>query len=162
VSSKAMRQLRRFADIQTFPAPRRPMTRFSIRSETPKFGKCNVSLICRRFRSPMVRIESADGTFPSAAGLVALATLLDVMQTFRSRMSLKIYAPLQIFATKHGHYLRKMDKRGIGILSRASSEPVMCRRRAEEYFTARLKPLKRMITSSIQQSKQKFQLQETT
>ena len=31
------------------------------------------------------------------------------------------------FATKHGRYLRKMDKRGIGTLSfvRASSEPVM-------------------------------------
>ena len=44
-----------------------------------------------------------------------------------SRMSLKIYAPLLTFATKHGRYLRKMDKRGIGTLSfvRASSEPVM-------------------------------------
>ena len=42
-------------------------------------------------------------------------------------MSLKIYAPLLTFATKHGRYLRKMDKRGIGTLSfvRASSEPVM-------------------------------------
>jgi hypothetical protein len=42
-------------------------------------------------------------------------------------MSLKIYAPLLTFATKHGRYLRKMDKRGIGALSfvRASSEPVM-------------------------------------
>ena len=40
-------------------------------------------------------------------------------------MSLKIYAPLITFATKHGRYLRKMDKRGIGTLSfvRASSEP---------------------------------------
>ena len=26
-------------------------------------------------------------------------------------MSLKIYAPLLTFATKHGRYLRKMDKR---------------------------------------------------
>ena len=42
-------------------------------------------------------------------------------------MSLKIYAPLLTFATKHGRYLRKMDKRGIGALSfvRARSEPVM-------------------------------------
>jgi hypothetical protein len=46
-----------------------------------------------------------------------------------SRTSLKIYAPLLTFATKHGRYLRKMDKRGIGILSfvRASSESVMHR-----------------------------------
>ena len=42
-------------------------------------------------------------------------------------MSLKIYDPLLTFATKHGRYLRKMDKRGIGTLSfvRASSEPVV-------------------------------------
>ena len=42
-------------------------------------------------------------------------------------MSLKIYAPLLTFATKHGRYLRNMDKRGIGTLSfvRASGEPVM-------------------------------------
>ena len=42
-------------------------------------------------------------------------------------MSLKIYAPLLTFATKHGRYLRKMDKRRIGTLSfvRASSEPVI-------------------------------------
>ncbi len=42
-------------------------------------------------------------------------------------MSLKIYAPLLTFATKHGRYLRNMDKRGIGALSfvRARSEPVM-------------------------------------
>ena len=42
-------------------------------------------------------------------------------------MSLKIYAPLLTFAIKHGRYLRKMDKRGIGALSfvRARSEPVM-------------------------------------
>ena len=46
-----------------------------------------------------------------------------------SRMSLKIFSPLLTFATKHGRYLRKMDKRGIGTLSfvRASSEPVMGR-----------------------------------
>ena len=45
----------------------------------------------------------------------------------RSRMSLKIYAPLLTFATKHGRYLRKVDKKGIGTLSfvRASSELVM-------------------------------------
>ena len=44
-----------------------------------------------------------------------------------SRMSLKIFAPLLTFATKHGRYLRKMDKRGIGTLSfvRASRETVM-------------------------------------
>ena len=42
-------------------------------------------------------------------------------------MSLKIYAPLLTFATKHGSYPRNVDKRGIGTLSfvRASSEPVM-------------------------------------
>ena len=51
-------------------------------------------------------------------------TLLADMQTF---LLPKIYAPLLTFATKHGRYLRKMDKRGIGTLSfvRASSEPVM-------------------------------------
>ena len=42
-------------------------------------------------------------------------------------MSLKIYALLLTFATKHGRYQRNVDKRGIGTLSfvRASSEPVM-------------------------------------
>ena len=42
-------------------------------------------------------------------------------------MSLKIYAPLLTFATKHGRYLRNKDKEEIGTLSfvRASSEPVM-------------------------------------
>ena len=42
-------------------------------------------------------------------------------------MSLKIYAPLLTFATKHRRYLRKMDKRGIGALSfvRARSDRVM-------------------------------------
>ena len=46
---------------------------------------------------------------------------------FGSRMSLKTSDPLLTFATKHGRYFRKMDKRGIGTLSfvRASSEPVM-------------------------------------
>ena len=42
-------------------------------------------------------------------------------------MSLTIYVPLLILATKHYRYLRKVDKRGIGTLSfvRASSELVM-------------------------------------
>ena len=42
-------------------------------------------------------------------------------------MSLRIYAQVLTFATKHGRYLRNMDKIGIGALSfvRASSEPFM-------------------------------------
>ena len=45
-------QMQRFADIQKFPAPRRPTTWFPILSESPTVGKSNVSLICRLFFSP--------------------------------------------------------------------------------------------------------------
>ena len=49
------------------------------------------------------------------------------MQTFLLPDVLEDLSSLLTFATKHGRYLRKMDKRGIGTLSfvRASSEPVM-------------------------------------
>ena len=133
-------QPQRFADMQTCPAPRRPMTRFPIRSETPTVGKCNVSLICRRFRSPWYGLSFADGTFPSAAGHVALPKnnnnnkikikittfladmqpflLPDVLEDLRSPANLRYQAR---------SLLAQMDKRGIGTLSfvRASSEPVM-------------------------------------
>ena len=46
-----------------------------------------------------------------------LQTLLADMQTFVLLDVLERSAPLLTFATKHGRYLRKMDKRGIGTLS---------------------------------------------
>ena len=73
-----------------------------------------------------------DGTFPSSSGHVATTTLLADMQTFVLPDVLEdLSASLLIFATKHGRFLRDVDKRGIGTLSfvRASSEPVMPRRR---------------------------------
>ena len=46
---------------EQLPAPRRPITRFSIRSETPMVEKCNASLIHKLSRTPMF-----DDSFPSA------------------------------------------------------------------------------------------------
>ena len=58
---RGLRQVRiqplHFADLQRFLATRRLMIRFPVLNETPTVGKCNVSLICRHFRSP-----TRDGT----------------------------------------------------------------------------------------------------
>ena len=62
----------RFADMQTFPAPRRPMTRFPIRSENPNGWQMQRFADMQMFR---------DGTFPSPVGHVATTTLLAGMQT---------------------------------------------------------------------------------
>ena len=87
-------QPQHFADMQTFPALRRPMTRFPIRSETPMPGlanhRGNVSLICRRSPLPDVRWHSSRyGVKPNGWQMQCFAD----MQTFPAalrRSSLRV------------------------------------------------------------------------